>query len=128
MQNVRPEGTEYPYITSLSGEVLGKNVYERCSKHIINSPNRYDPGFGAAREWKSDDVASIVYMIQDEDYNRNLYTYDTLSLMAEWYVEYCMDAPSRFHMRESYVLKSKGNNSDTQTNINVLSGEHTSAY
>ena len=49
--------------------------YER----IRNYPQRYNPGFGAAREWKNDDVASIVYMIQDRDLNRNVDTDDIRS-------------------------------------------------
>ena len=46
--------------------------YER----IRNYPQQYNPGFGAAREWKNDAVASIVYMIQDEDLNSNVDTDD----------------------------------------------------
>ena len=44
----------------------------------------------AAREWKNDAVASIVYMIQDRDINRNLDTDNILSLLAEWDTEQCM--------------------------------------
>ena len=107
MDNVCPEGTEDQYVTSPSGEYLGKNVNMRRSGSIRNSPQRYNPGFGAAREWKNDAVASIVYMIQDRYLNRNVDTYDILSLLAEWDAEYCMDTPSTFHMRESYALKTQ---------------------
>ena len=55
----------------------------RRSERIRNSPQRYDPGFGAAREWKNDDVASIVYMIQDRDFDSNVDTDEILSLLAE---------------------------------------------
>ena len=51
MDNVCQEGTEDQYITYTSGEDLGRNVDVRCSERIRNSPQRYDPGFGAAREF-----------------------------------------------------------------------------
>ena len=72
----------------------------RRSELIRNSPYRYNPGFGDAREWENDAVASIVYMIQDRDLNINVDTDDILSLLAEWDAEDCMDTPSTFHMRE----------------------------
>ena len=74
MDNVCPEGTEYQYVTSPSGEYLGRNFHLRRSERIRNSPQRYNPGFGAARELKNDAVASIVYMIQDRDLNSNVDT------------------------------------------------------
>ena len=63
MDNVHPEETEYQYVTSPSGESLVRNFHVRHSKCIRNSPQQYNPGFGAAREWKNDGVASIVYII-----------------------------------------------------------------
>ena len=99
MYNVCPEGNEDQYVISPSGEALGRNFHVRRSKRIINSPQRYNPGFGAAREWKNEAFASIVYMIQDRDLNINVDIYDILSLLAEWDAEDCMDTPSRFHMR-----------------------------
>ena len=60
MENVCPKGNENQFFTSPSGEALGRNVHVRRSERIRNSPQRYNPGFGAAREWKNDDVASIV--------------------------------------------------------------------
>ena len=71
----------------------------RHSEHIRNSPHQYDPGFEAAREWKNDGVASIVYMIQDRYLDRNVDTDDILSLLADWDAEDCMHTPSTFHMR-----------------------------
>ena len=71
----------------------------RRSKRIRNSPQRYNPGYGAAIEWKNDSVASIVYMIQDRDLNINVDTDDILLLLAKWYAYDCMDTPSTFHMR-----------------------------
>ena len=100
MENVCPDGNENQYVTSPSGEALGRNVNVRSSERIRNSPQRYDPGFGAAREWKNDAVASIVYMIQDRDFDSNVDTDDILSLLDEWDAEDCMDTPSTFHMRE----------------------------
>ena len=84
MENVRTEGTEDQSVTSPRGEALGSNVHVRRSERIRNSPQQYKPGFGAAREWKNDTVASIIYMIQDGYLNRNVDTDDILSLMAEW--------------------------------------------
>ena len=54
-------------------------------------------------------------MIQDRDLNINVDTDDILGLMAQWDAEYCMDAPSTFHMRESYVIKSQRHNPNTPT-------------
>ena len=56
----------------------------RRSKRIRNSPQQYNPGFGAAIEWNNDAVASIVYMIQEMDLNISVDTDDILSLLAEW--------------------------------------------
>ena len=84
MDNVRTEGTEDKSGTSPNGEALGRNVHVRRSEHIRNSPQRYKPGLGSDKEWKNDAVASIVFMIQDRDINRNVDTDDILSLMAEW--------------------------------------------
>ena len=83
MDNVCLEGTEDQYVTSTSGEALESNVHVRRSERIRNSPQRYNPVFGAAREWKNNDVVSIVYMIQDRDLNSNVYTDDILLLLAE---------------------------------------------
>ena len=82
MENVRPEGTEGQSFTSPSGEALEINVHVRRYKCIGNSPQRYNLEFGAAREWRNDDVASIVYMIQDGGFNINVDTDDILSLLA----------------------------------------------
>ena len=78
MDNVRPEGTEEQSVTSPDREALGRNVHVRRSKRIRNSPQRYNPVFGAAREWKNDAAASIVYMIQYMDLNSNADTDDVL--------------------------------------------------
>ena len=99
MDNVCPEGTEDQYVTSPSGQALGRNFHLRRSERIRNSPQRYNPGFGAARECKNDAVASIVYMIQDMDLNSNADTDDILLLLDEWYAEDCIDTSSKFHMR-----------------------------
>ena len=84
MENVCPEGTEDQYVTSPNGEALGRNFHVRRSERIRNSPQRYNPGFGAAIEWKTGAAVSIVYMIQDRDLNRNVATDDIISLLAEW--------------------------------------------
>ena len=124
MDNVRPEGTEYKYITSINGEALGRNFHVRRSERIRNSPQRYNPGCGATREWNNDDVVSIVYMIQDRDLNRNVDTDDIILLLYECYAEDCMDTPSTFHMRESYLLKYQSHDPDTQTYMEALSAEN----
>ena len=128
MDNVCPEGTEDQYFASPSGEVLLSNVDVRRSERIRNSPQRYNPGFGSAREWNNDDVASIVYMIQDRDLDSNVDTDDILSLLAEWDAEDCMDIPSTFHLRESYDLKTQSHDSDTPSYMEALSGENLEEY
>ena len=50
MDNMRAGGTEDQYVTSPDEEALGRNVHVRRSEHIRNSPQWYNPGFGAARE------------------------------------------------------------------------------
>ena len=93
-----------------------------------NFPQRFNPGFGAAREWKNDAVTSIVYMIQDSYFDSNVYTDENLSLLAEWDAEDCMDTPSTFHMRESYDLKTQSHDPDTPTYMEALSGENSEEY
>ena len=87
MENVCPKGIEDQYVTSPSGEDLGRNVNVRRFERIRNYPQRYNSGFGAAREWKNDAVVSIFYMIQDRYLNINIYTDDILSLLDEWDTE-----------------------------------------
>ena len=67
-------------------------------------------------------------MIQDRDLNRNVDTYDILSLLAEWDAEDCMDTPSTIHMRESCVLKTQIHDPDTSTYMEALSGENAEEY
>ena len=99
MDNVCPDGNKNQYVTSPSGEALGRNINVRRSERIRKFPQRFNPGFGAAREWKNDAVANIVYMIQDRDFDSNVDTDDILSLLTEWDAEDCMDTPSQFHIR-----------------------------
>ena len=126
MDNVYTEGTEDQYLTSSSGEALGRNVDVRHSERIINSPQRYNPRFGSARE--NEAVASIVCMIQDRDLDSSVDTDDILLLLAEWDAEDCMDTLSTFHMRESYALKTQIHNPDTPMYMEELSGENSEEY
>ena len=71
----------------------------RRSKRIRKSPQQYGQVFGAAREWKSGNVASIVYMIQDGYLNSNVDINEIISLLAKCDSEGCMDTPSMFHIR-----------------------------
>ena len=121
MANECPERTEDQYITSPNLEYLGRNVHVSHSKSIRKSPQRYNPVFGVAIDWNNVYVASIVYMIQYGYPNSNVDTDDILSLLAEWDAEYCMDKPSKFHMRESYVIKSQSHDPDTPTYMEALS-------
>ena len=100
----------------------------RRSERIRNSPQRYNPGFGAAKEWKHDAVASIVYMIQDRYFDSNVDTDEILSLLAEWDAEDCMDTPPMFYMRESYTLKTQSHDPDTPTYMEALSGKNSEEY
>ena len=86
---------------------MGCNVHLRRSGRIRKSPQRHDPGFGAAREWKNDYVAIIDYIIQDGGININVDTDKILSLLAEWDVEYYINVPSTFHMREFFFSSLK---------------------
>ena len=98
------------------------NVHVRHSERIRNSLHWYNPGFGAAIERKNDTVASIVYMIQDRYLNSNVDTYGILSLLAEWEVEYCMNTPLMFHIKEPYALNNQSHDPDTPTYMEALSG------
>ena len=50
------------------------NVHVRHSERIRKFSQRYDPGFGAAREWKNENFAIIVYIMQYGDLNSNVDT------------------------------------------------------
>ena len=128
MDNVCPDGNENQYVTSPSGETLGRNVNLRRSECIRNYPQRYNPIFGAAREWKNNAVASIVNMIQYGYFYSNVDTDYILSLLAEWDAEDCMDTPSMFHTRESYALNTQSHDPDTPTYMEALSGENSEEY
>ena len=39
-----------------------------------------------------------------------------------------MDAPSQFHMREYYVIKSESHDTDNPTYMEVLAGENAEDY
>ena len=56
-------------------------------------------------------------MIQDRDYNRNIDTYDILSLLAEWDTK-----------RESYALKTQIHDPYTSTYMEALSGKNPEKY
>ena len=103
---------------------MGRNFHVRRSGRIQKSTHRYDRCFESTREWKNDDVANIVYMIQDGSFNSNTYVDEILSLMNEWYVEDYMDIQSTFHTRSSYILKSQSHNPDTPMYMEALSGEN----
>ena len=96
----------------------------RRSERIRKSLQRYEPVFEAAKEWKNDAVAIIVYMIKYRDINSNIDKNDILSFMADWDIEYCMYTPSTFNMREYYFSKSQIHNPDTPTYMEDLSGEN----
>ena len=48
--------------------------------------------------------------------------------MDKWEAEDCVDTPSTFHMRESYVLKIESHNPDTPTYMEALSGKNAEEY
>ena len=128
MENVCPDGNGNQYVISPSGEYLGKNVNVRHSERIRNSLQQYNPVFGAAREWKIDAVASIVYMIPDSDFYSNVDTNNILLLLAEWDAEDCMYTPSTFHMRKYYALKTQSHDPDNPTYMEALSGKNSEEY
>ena len=124
MENVRPEGTEEQYFISPSGEALEGNFHVRSSKCIRKSPHRHDPGFGAAREWNNYAAVSMIYMIQDGDLNINVDMDEAPSSLDEFDAEDFIDAPSMFHMRESYVIRSQIHDPDHPTYMEAISGEN----
>ena len=85
MYNIHTEGTEDQSGIYLIGEYLGNNLHMRRSECIRKYPHRYNPHFGASRKWNNNTVESIVYMIQDEDLNRDVDIDEILLLLAEWY-------------------------------------------
>ena len=78
MYNVRPEVIEDQFVTSPSGEALGKNIHMRRPKRIIKSPQWYNPVCGDTRDWNNGAVKSILYMIQDGYFNINVDTDEIL--------------------------------------------------
>ena len=93
MENVRSEGTEDQSVTSPSEEYLKKEYLCEAFQTYQKYLQRYEPGLGSAREWNNDAVESMVYMIQDGDFNITVDTDGILLLLDEWYKEYCMDTP-----------------------------------
>ena len=124
MDSVCLEGNENQYVTSPNGEALVRNVNARRSGRIRNSPLRYNPGFGAAREWNNDDVASIVYMIQYRNLNINVDAVDILLLIDEWEAKYCIDTSSTFNMKKYFVLNYQKHDPDTQRYMDAFSGKN----
>ena len=92
-------GTMHPLVKAQNDGVSANSRKERKvrrSERIRKFPQRFNPKFGAATEWKSNAVANIVYMIQNRDYDSNVDTDNILSLQAEWNAE-----------RESYAIKTQ---------------------
>ena len=54
------------------------------SECTIKYPHKYDPVFGSAIELNSDNVASLLYMIQSGYYDDNVGSDDILSLLGHW--------------------------------------------
>ena len=65
MDNVYPDHTKYQCFTSKIGEALGGYVFVGNSKCTRSAPKPYDPELKVAREWKSDNVLSLICMIHD---------------------------------------------------------------
>ena len=51
MDNIRPEGNKYQYITYTSVETLERNFHVSCAKRIRKYPLKYDPGFWSEIEY-----------------------------------------------------------------------------
>ena len=77
-----------------------------------------------ARQQNSDDVESLVYMIQDGYYNSNIDTENIIYLLADQDAEDFMGTPSTFHMREYYALKSQSQDYEAPMYMEALSGEY----
>ena len=65
-------------------------------------PQQFDPGYGVARQCKSDYVASLVFIIHYGHCGRNVDMDKILYLLAEWDVEDCISIAMALHIRESY--------------------------
>ena len=78
---------------------MDRYVHVSNSKRNSKCTQRFEPSFAASREWKSDAATSLVYMIQDGYYDRNLNMYEILYLLDDWDIEGFMDTPSKLNMR-----------------------------
>ena len=87
-------------------------------------PHQFDPLFGSAIQYNSEGVASLVYMIRNRDYDRNVDTEKVLYLLAGWDAQDCMDYMSKFYIREPYDIKSHSHQPNTPMYMEALSGEH----
>ena len=80
-------------------------------------PQRFNPKFGAATEWKSNAVANIVYMIQERDHDSNVDT-DKDPIVTGW-----------VGRREiSYAIKTQSHDPDIPIDMEALSGENPEEY
>ena len=91
-------------------------------------PHCFRPGFGFTREWKSDTVVILFYMIQYGVHDRKLDIDQILYLMADWYAEDYMGSLQIFHKGESYSLKYQTQGTNDTKYMNALSVEQEKNY
>ena len=96
----------------------------KLSEIIGKSLQKFDPDFGAARQYNSDTLDSLVYMIQDGYYDSNIDTENIIDLLADQDPEDFMDTPSTLHTREYYALKSQSQDYNNPMYMEALSGEY----
>ena len=99
MENERYEGTEEQYFKSPSEEFLVRDVHVRHYNHHRKYPQQFDPGCGFTRDFRNDDVDSLVGMIHYGNYEINTDMDKILYLLGDWDVEDCISSPLALHMR-----------------------------
>ena len=65
-------------------------VHVRHFNHHRKYPQKFDLVYGVTRDFKSDDIPGLVYIIHYGNYDRNTDMDKILYLLAGWDVEDCM--------------------------------------
>ena len=96
----------------------------RRSNHNRKLPQNFYPIFWDVIEWKSDDVATLLHMIQYRGHVINIDMDDIPYLISYWDAQAFTYVTSTFHMKQYYALKLKSHNPYNQKYMEALSGEY----